>query len=209
MEPDADIRPHEATEPGLREDPATCSRLVAIGLGASLGDRRRMLDRTVALLARTPGFELVSVSRWYRSAPMRGGTATGWFLNGVAVFRCARSPHEILDVCRALEARAGRRRARHWADRTLDLDVLHVDGVRCADADLTLPHPGVAERAFVWWPLLEAWPAVAATLGATSPPARHSIVAVATCLTRPGASPGSSRHPCDPQGPRARAGDRP
>jgi 2-amino-4-hydroxy-6-hydroxymethyldihydropteridine diphosphokinase len=192
LEPDADIRSLEATESGLREDPAASARLVAIGLGSSLGDRRRMLDRTVALLSRTPGFTLVSVSRWYRSAPMPGGTATGWFLNGVAVFRCERSPHEILDVCRALEARAGRRRARHWADRTLDLDVLHVEGVRSADADLTLPHPGVAERAFVWWPLLEAWPEVASSLGGTSTPARHSIVAVSSCRTS-GALRGPSR----------------
>lgn len=131
---------------------------VAIGLGASLGDRRRTLERTVARLAVRPGFSLLAVSRWYRSPPMRGGTANGWFLNGVALFDVALTPWEVLDACRALEDDAGRRRARYWGDRPLDLDVLLAEGWSSDHPALTVPHPGIAQRPFVAIPLREAWP---------------------------------------------------
>jgi 2-amino-4-hydroxy-6-hydroxymethyldihydropteridine diphosphokinase len=131
---------------------------VAIGLGASLGDRRATLERTLQHLHRTPGLELLRCSRWVRTPPMRGGTATGWFLNGVALFRSELQPHEMLDLCRQLEQRAGRRRSRWWGDRTLDLDLLLADDLVLDDAQLVVPHPAIAARPFVVGPLLEVWP---------------------------------------------------
>nr|MBA2320523.1 2-amino-4-hydroxy-6-hydroxymethyldihydropteridine diphosphokinase [Deltaproteobacteria bacterium] len=95
--------------------------------------------------------------RWWRTPPMRGGTARGWFLNGVAVVRTELSPEDLLDRCIALERRAGRRRARYWGDRTLDLDLLHVEGVVSDGPRLVLPHPGIARRPFVVLPLREVW----------------------------------------------------
>lgn len=131
---------------------------IAIGLGSSLGDRRGTLERTLRELDATVGLTLLRVSRWYRTPPMRGGSARGWFLNGVALYECALKPGEVLARCRELEERAGRRRARFWGDRTLDLDVLVVEGVRSDDPELTLPHPGIPNRPFVLLPLAEAWP---------------------------------------------------
>jgi 2-amino-4-hydroxy-6-hydroxymethyldihydropteridine diphosphokinase len=131
---------------------------VAIGLGSSLGDRRATLERTLVRLDATPGLQLVRASRWVRTPPLRGGTATGWFLNGVAVFAATLDPHAILDVCRALETAEGRRRTRFWGDRTLDLDLLLVDGVVVRDERLTVPHPALHLRPFVLGPLLEVWP---------------------------------------------------
>lgn len=130
----------------------------AIGLGSSLGPRRAQLERALVLLDATPNTRLLRASRWYRTPPMRGGTARGWFLNGVACFETELEPHALLDVCVALEQRFGRRRARYWGDRTLDLDVLLADDHIVDDERLTLPHPAIAERPFVWRPLLEAWP---------------------------------------------------
>jgi 2-amino-4-hydroxy-6-hydroxymethyldihydropteridine diphosphokinase len=151
---------------------------VAIGLGASLGDRRCTLERTVHQLDHTPGLQLVRVSRWYRSPPMRGGAATGWFLNGVAVYTSTLSPDAVLDRCRMLEQAAGRRRARHWGDRPLDLDVLFVEGHTSDDPELVLPHPGIATRPFVWQPLREAWPELGGWLDTivADPGALHGIV---------------------------------
>lgn len=131
---------------------------VAIGLGSSLGDRRATLERTLQQLDRTPGLQLLRCSRWVRTPPMRGGTATGWFLNGVALFRSELQPHELLDLCRQLERDAGRRRSRWWGDRTLDLDVLVADDLVLDGLELTVPHPAIAERPFVLGPLLEIWP---------------------------------------------------
>jgi 2-amino-4-hydroxy-6-hydroxymethyldihydropteridine diphosphokinase len=164
---------------------------IAIGLGASQGDRQRTLERAVVLLGRRAAWSFVACSRWYRSPPMRGGTAVGWFLNGVAVYDVALPDRDAawdaLDACRALEAAAGRRRARWWGDRPLDLDVLFTEGLTLRDPALTLPHPGLGDRPFVYWPLVEAWPDLRPQLAqlAPTPPRRHAIVPVATFARRP------------------------
>lgn len=133
---------------------------VAIGLGSSLGDRHAALALAVARLSASPGLAFVRASRWVRTPPLAGGTARGWFLNGVALFDADADlpPDAILDRCVAIEAAAGRRRARRWGDRTLDLDLLLIDGRIGATPRLRLPHPAIAQRPFVLGPLLEVWP---------------------------------------------------
>lgn len=135
--------------------PATS--LVAIGLGSSLGDRRRTLELAVLRMG-TAGMHLVRASRWYASPPLAGGTARNPFLNGVALYSTTLSPEAVLARCRALEDAFGRRRARHWGDRTLDVDVLQYGDRVSTDADLILPHPAIARRPFVLDPLVEVWP---------------------------------------------------
>lgn len=131
---------------------------IAIGLGASLGNRRRQLELALKRLAHGGGLVFERGSRWYHSPPMAGGAARNPFLNAVAVFRTNRSPSDVLVLCQRLEQVAGRRRARHWGDRPLDLDLLLAEGV-CSDAPgLVLPHPAIRFRPFVLLPLLEVWP---------------------------------------------------
>ena len=131
---------------------------VAVGLGSSLGDRRGQVELAIAMLSARPHTRFVRASRWYRTPPMRGGTARGWFINGVAAFDTELEPLEFLAECVALEHRLGRRRVRFWGDRTLDLDLL-LAGDRVIDTPrLQLPHPAIADRSFVLIPLLEAWP---------------------------------------------------
>jgi 2-amino-4-hydroxy-6-hydroxymethyldihydropteridine diphosphokinase len=105
-----------------------------------------------------PKLTLLRMSRLWMSPPMRGGTARGWFLNAVALFDSQLSTHQLLDRCVLLEDQAGRRRATHWGDRTLDLDVLMAEDMISEDPELALPHPGIAQRHFVLSPLLEVWP---------------------------------------------------
>ncbi|MCB9664076.1 MAG: 2-amino-4-hydroxy-6-hydroxymethyldihydropteridine diphosphokinase [Alphaproteobacteria bacterium] len=150
-------------------------RRVALGLGASLGDRRATLERTVQQLAAGPRIEVVRTSRWVRSPPMRGGTAQGWFLNGVVLVRTDLEPLDLLEHCIALERAAGRRRARYWGDRPLDVDILLVEDWSSTDPRLTVPHPGLPRRPFAYWPLREVWPEAAAQLPGPPPP-RHGAV---------------------------------
>ena len=131
---------------------------VALGLGSSLGDRRAQLQRALSILDARGDTRVIRASRWYRTPPMRGGTARGWFLNGVAQLETTLEPHAFLDVCIALEHRFGRRRARYWGDRTLDLDLLLAGDLIVESPALTLPHPAIAQRPFVLLPLREAWP---------------------------------------------------
>ena len=80
-------------------------------------------------------------------------------------------PYRLLDECHRLEAAEGRVRSVHWGPRTLDADVLWIDGVALDDPDLTVPHPRWRERRFVLAPLGELAPdladesAVAAAFG--------------------------------------------
>lgn len=131
---------------------------VAVGLGSNLGDRRATLELAVRKLHARPGLTVRRTSRWYRTPPMRGGTARGWFLNGAVLLDSALDLDSLLEFCIGLEGLAGRRRSRFWGDRPLDLDLLHAAGVVRDDPWLTLPHPGIARRPFVLEPLLEVWP---------------------------------------------------
>jgi 2-amino-4-hydroxy-6-hydroxymethyldihydropteridine diphosphokinase len=133
---------------------------LAVGLGSSLGDRRAHLALALASLAAAPDTRLVRVSALVRTPPLPGGTARNWFLNAVALFETSLTPDTVLDRCVALEARAGRRRARHWMDRPLDLDLLVGEGMVMDSARIVLPHPALTSRPFVLGPLLEVWPDV-------------------------------------------------
>jgi 2-amino-4-hydroxy-6-hydroxymethyldihydropteridine diphosphokinase len=131
---------------------------VAIGLGSSLGRRRPQLELAIKMLGAKEGMRLIRASRWYLTPPMAGGTARCPFINGVALFETTLSPHELLDQCRHLEAGAGRRRAKYWGDRPLDLDIILFGDTLSDDPQLMLPHPAIARRPFVLYPLLEVWP---------------------------------------------------
>lgn len=130
----------------------------AVGLGSSLGDRRAHLELAVRKLHVTRGLRVLRTSRWYRSPPLPGGAARNWFLNGVTLLEGTVTPEAVLARCRELEDQAGRRRARFWGDRSLDLDLLLAEGVISDTPSLTLPHAGIAKRSFVLQPLLEVWP---------------------------------------------------
>ncbi len=130
---------------------------VAIALGASLGDTARTLRLALAALAALPGFTLRRASRVVVTPPA-GGVAGSTFRNAVVTGDWSGTPRELLTCLRALETRLGRRPTRRWADRVLDLDVILVGDVVCADGDLVVPHPRMRDRPFVLVPLAEVWP---------------------------------------------------
>jgi 2-amino-4-hydroxy-6-hydroxymethyldihydropteridine diphosphokinase len=123
-----------------------------LGLGSNLGDRRRHLRDAVAAIP-----DVVAVSRIYETAPV-GGPDQGAYLNIVVRLETERSPRELLEICREREAAAQRVRTVRWGPRTLDVDVLWVDGDTVDDPDLIVPHPRMFERAFVLMPLRDVAP---------------------------------------------------
>jgi len=127
-----------------------------IGLGANLGDPEAALRTALAGLQQTPGIVALRASAFYRSAPV---DATGpWFLNAVAEVVTTLTAPALLDVLQALEQAAGRERPYRNAPRTLDLDLLLYGDGRITSPRLTLPHPRMAQRAFVLRPLWELAP---------------------------------------------------
>lgn len=136
--------------------------LAYVALGSNLDDPVQQVRGAMDALARLPYTRLLRRSHLYRTPPW-GYTAQPDFINAVVALDTQLSPQALLDSLLELERRAGRERTRTNGPRTLDLDLLHVDGVQCHDAHLTLPHPRMLERAFVLLPLHDIAPTLALT----------------------------------------------
>lgn len=128
------------------------TRRAFLGLGSNLGDREAHLNHAVG---RIP--DVVKVSSIWETAPI-GGPEQGPYLNLVVQLSTDRTARQLLTVCRDREEAAERERTERWGPRTLDVDVLWVDGEIIDDHDLTVPHPRMFERAFVLVPLRELAP---------------------------------------------------
>jgi len=125
-----------------------------LSIGSNLGDRLGHLQAAVDGL----GGAVTAVSPVYQTAPW-GGVEQDDFLNAIVlVTDPATDAAGWLARGQALEAAAGRVREVRWGPRTLDVDVITVDGVRSADPALTLPHPRAHERGFVLVPWLDVAP---------------------------------------------------
>ena len=129
-----------------------------IGLGANLDNPQDQVCTALARLAAVPVSRLIAASSLYASPPM-GPPDQPDYINAVARLRTALAPHELLTALQDLEAAAGRvRTGQRWGPRSLDLDLLLWGQRVVADDRLILPHPGIAERAFVLLPMAELAP---------------------------------------------------
>jgi 2-amino-4-hydroxy-6-hydroxymethyldihydropteridine diphosphokinase len=128
-----------------------------LGMGSNLGDRAGHLRSALAALGDHDGLEVVTVSPVYETDPV-GGPEQGPFLNLVVELRSALPARGLLDVAGALESAANRVREERWGPRTLDVDVLWVDGEEVDEPDLQVPHPRLRVRRFVLAPLADLAP---------------------------------------------------
>jgi 2-amino-4-hydroxy-6-hydroxymethyldihydropteridine diphosphokinase len=128
-----------------------------LGLGSNLGDRLTNLQGAVDLLASEDGVRVDASSRVWETAPV-GGPDQPDYLNAVVRIETDRAPEGLLAACRRVESALGRERTERWGPRTIDVDVLLYDERAVDEPDLVVPHPRLAERAFVVLPLLELEP---------------------------------------------------
>ncbi len=100
--------------------------------------------------------EVVAASSVYETAPQGEVLDQPDFLNAVVEIETSLGPHELLDLCKSVEAELGREPggARH-GPRPIDVDLLMLGDLRVDDERLTLPHPEITSRRFVLEPLLE------------------------------------------------------
>jgi 2-amino-4-hydroxy-6-hydroxymethyldihydropteridine diphosphokinase len=125
-----------------------------VSLGSNLGDRLASLRRGLEVLSLH--LPVVSVSSVYATDAV-GVTDQPDFLNVVALLG-SDDPEAAFVAAQSAETAQGRLRSRRWGPRSLDVDVIDVDGIVNADPRLTLPHPRAHERAFVLVPWLELDP---------------------------------------------------
>jgi 2-amino-4-hydroxy-6-hydroxymethyldihydropteridine diphosphokinase len=124
-----------------------------VSLGSNLGDRSAQLARALRRMAELPGTSVTGLSPVFETDAVGPGPQ-GPHLNAVVRMVTAIEPRALLAALHRIEDEAGRSRGSvRWAARSLDLDLL-LYGERVIDEpDLVLPHPRIAERAFVLEPL--------------------------------------------------------
>jgi 2-amino-4-hydroxy-6-hydroxymethyldihydropteridine diphosphokinase len=132
-----------------------------VGLGSNLADPVAQVRRALDELARIPDAQLTARSPLYKSPPL-GPQDQPDYINAVAALDTSLAPLELLAALRGIERRHGRvRDGRRWGPRSLDLDMLLYGDLVMDTPELTLPHPGLPERAFVLYPLFDVAPQLA------------------------------------------------
>lgn len=138
--------------------PDSGSRTACIGLGSNLNNPARQIGTAVSRLERLPGCRLLAVSSLYRTEPY-GPVEQPDFVNAAATLKTHWDGHRLLQWLQRIETDMGRvRGGERWGPRIIDLDLLVLGDTQIADADLVVPHPGIAERNFVLLPLREIAP---------------------------------------------------
>lgn len=128
---------------------------VFVALGSNLGDRASHLQQGIIDIHALPRCTDLVSSSVYETAPM-GPQNQPDYLNSVCEFYCDAQPLDLLDALKQIEHSHGRSRiTERWTARPLDLDILLFDDQRIDSQILTIPHPGLADRSFVLWPLFE------------------------------------------------------
>jgi 2-amino-4-hydroxy-6-hydroxymethyldihydropteridine diphosphokinase len=130
-----------------------------VGIGSNLDDPDCQVRDAIRALAALADTHLVVQSATLRN-PALGPHPQPEFVNAVAGLLTRLSPRDLLDALLGIERRQGRDRSSsvRWGPRRIDLDLLVYGDVVMDTAELVLPHPGIATRNFVLFPLLEIAP---------------------------------------------------
>jgi 2-amino-4-hydroxy-6-hydroxymethyldihydropteridine diphosphokinase len=123
------------------------SDLAYIALGSNLGDRATTLARARGAIANLKGTRVVAESVVEETAPL-GPIPQGPYLNQMIAVETELEPRALFTALQRIERAAGRVRSVRWGPRTLDLDIVMIDGRDFADGVLTIPHPELPNRDF-------------------------------------------------------------
>lgn len=128
---------------------------VYIALGANLGDRRANLAE--ALRRMEPDIQVEAVSALYESPPQPPAPPPAYF-NAACRVATRLEPRDLLARLKRIEREMGRQTTERWAPRPIDLDIALYNDRIVDEGGLVIPHPRLAERAFVLRPLLDLDP---------------------------------------------------
>lgn len=138
---------------------STKQKSVYIGLGSNIDQPCLQIKKAIAALNNLPDTKVITDSGYYKSRPM-GPEDQPDYMNAVVELETALDARQLLKQCQQIEQQQGRIKKRHWGERTIDLDILLYADMQLSTDELTLPHPGICERDFVYIPLLKLKPEV-------------------------------------------------
>lgn len=130
--------------------------IVYIGMGSNMEHPEQQLTQAKNSLQKLEQTELLKSSSLFRSKAMTlpgDDQPQDDYINAVVKLDTQLLPHALLDECQRIENDQGRIRGKRWGARTLDLDILLYGELQFEDERLSIPHPGIAERDFVLYPL--------------------------------------------------------
>jgi len=130
--------------------------MVYLSTGTNLGDREQNLNNALAALSE--GIAVSAVSSIYETEPW-GYADQPAFLNQVVGGATPLSPQQLKSFIKQIESGLGRTPTFQYGPRLIDIDILSHGNLVLDEPDLVIPHPRIAERAFVLVPLAEIAPA--------------------------------------------------
>ena len=129
--------------------------MIALGLGSNIGDREGYIRRAVEELSGK--FSIIKVSDIYKTKAW-GEENQPDFLNACLTAETDMSSEEILEIVKSIETELGRTESYRWGPREIDIDILLLDNQQINSQRLIIPHPELANRAFVLVPLTQIAP---------------------------------------------------
>jgi 2-amino-4-hydroxy-6-hydroxymethyldihydropteridine diphosphokinase len=126
---------------------------VFLALGSNLGDRQANIGSALQRLGES-GVMIRRLSSLYRTEPI-GYTGQPWFVNCAAEALTDLMPLQLVHRCQAIQRQMGRRPGPRNGPRLIDIDILLYENIVMRSAEVTIPHPRMAERRFVLVPLSE------------------------------------------------------
>lgn len=130
-----------------------------LGLGANLGERERTLRRAIERIKKIPAVKLLRVSSFYETEAW-GVENQPPFVNAAIKISTELEPLTLLDELQRIELELGRIRREHWGARTIDIDILFIEGKNIFSERLIVPHEFLFERDFALIPLKEIFPSL-------------------------------------------------
>ncbi len=130
-----------------------------LSLGSNMGNKAGNLEQALQMLNKSESVTVVRTSALYETEPW-GNKDLDWFVNAVLEIKTKLSPHELLDLCKNIELKIGRKPSlsKDYEARIIDIDILFYGDLIIDEPDLKIPHEHLHERAFELVPLLELIP---------------------------------------------------
>ncbi len=132
---------------------------VYIGLGSNIEQPYQQIKAAIVALDALPETRVIKDSGYFKSRPM-GPEDQPDYVNAVVEIETAMSADALLQHCQHIEKQQGRIKLRRWGERCIDLDILLYADAQIQTENLTVPHPGICLRDFVFLPLLNLNPDV-------------------------------------------------